>query len=156
MSEANLGPLGMEKQAELCYQDTLKVIADAKQKIFDVTKWIVTLQALVLGLAFSKTSHFSGLIVALPLFIGAMGLALNHAISTELHVHRCTLANLRRTIGGLAYEINRDHVDYFADSIEPKHKNYYRYYRNTSAGILIVASLISFLIVSIHQFFIDS
>jgi hypothetical protein len=95
MNEMQRDILDVSKQAELCYQDSLKVIADAKQKLFDVTKWIVTLQSLILAASFSKEVNFSPFITVLPVFVGLMGLVLNRAISFELQVHRQTLANLR-------------------------------------------------------------
>jgi hypothetical protein len=139
--------LDESRQAELCYQDTLKVIADAKQKLFDVTKWVVTLQSLILGVSFSKETSFSSWIIALPAFVGLMGLFLNYAISIELQVHRGTLAKLRKKIGGLVYDMNKDHVDYFLDDKQPTHKNYYKYYRNANAGIVSLASILAFVVV---------
>lgn len=151
MSEKKREVLDESKQAELSYQDTLKVIADAKQKLFDVTKWVVTLQSLILGVSFSKETNFSSWIIALPVFVGLMGIFLNYAISTELQVHRCTLAKLRKTIGGLIYDMNKDHVDYFLDDKQPTHKNYYTYYKNANAGIVLSASILAFVVVVFQE-----
>lgn len=145
--------LDTPKQAELSYQDTLKVIADAKQKLFDTTKWVVTLQSLILGLSFSKDTNFSQWLVSLPVFVGLMGISLNYAINAELQVHRCTLAKLRHMIGGLIYLANKDHVDYFLDKKPPSHKNYYSYYRNANAGIILAASSLSFLVILFQEAF---
>lgn len=143
--------LETSKQAELSYQDTLKVIADAKQKLFETTKWVVTLQSLILGLSFSKDTNFSQWLVSLPIFVGIMGISLNYAINTELQVHRFTLAKLRNMIGGLIYLANKDHVDYFLEKKPLSHKNYYSYYRNANAGIIFTASSLSFLVILFQE-----
>ena len=136
-----------QKQIELCYQDTLKVIADAKQKLFDITRWIISLHALVLGAVFSKQIDFSWLVLLLPVFIGFAGLYLHHAVQTELTTHRRTLAVIRNKVGGLLYECNKDHVDYFLKQIPPRHQNYYLYYTDRTRLILMAAMVVSLLAV---------
>ena len=144
--------IDIAKQAELCYQDTLKVIADAKQKLFDVTRWIVNLQSLILAASFSKQMEFSQFIIFLPIFVGLIGAVLNITIDYELKTHRKTLALIRKTIGGFAYEINQDQVDYFIGGKRPRHFNYFIYYKYGNIGIVILSSLLTLGLVLLQQF----
>lgn len=140
-----------DKQYELCYQDTLKVISEAKQKLYEVTKWIVTLQTLVVGAAFSNKMDFSESLVVLPLFIGLMGVFLNKSISDELFVHRKTLANIRSEIGGVIYELNKDQVKHFLNGDKPKHVNYFFSYKISNFAIITLSSLVSICMVAFHK-----
>lgn len=143
--------MSLEKQYELCYQDTIKVISEAKQKVYEVTKWIVTLQTLVIGAAFSNKMNFSESLLLLPLFIGLMGAFLNKSISDELNIHRKTLADIRDKIGGVIYEVNKDQVRHFLNGDKPNHKNYFFSYNISNIAIIILSSFISSIIVLFHN-----
>ena len=123
-------------------------IDNRKQKLFDLTKWIITLQSLVLGLSFSKETNFSPMICILPIFIGVIGLSVNFTISKELKAHRETLAKLRHKIGGLVYEMNKDQADYFLHKKKPSHHNYFFSQGLATSVIILLSSLLSILIIT--------
>jgi hypothetical protein len=137
-----------ERQLDWCYHDTLRVISEAKQRLFDVTRWSVTLQALVLGLVFSKDSSLSWWFLLLPVFVGGMSLALNFSLSNELHSHRKTLASIRKTVGGHLYRLNKEQVDYFADGVEPQGRNFYSAYKRSNEWIVGLSALGSLALVT--------
>ncbi|ACM92624.1 hypothetical protein NAMH_1137 [Nautilia profundicola AmH] len=134
-------------QLSLTYQDTIDRIADAKKNLFEITKWIITLNSGVLGLFFSVNKDFSIYFTLLPILIGIIGLLLEYSISYELNVHRKTLANLRKKVGGLIYDINKEQVDLMLKNKKTSHKFYYFFYKFSNFSIIIFSSIITALII---------
>ena len=88
--------IDLNTQVSLMYNDTINCIADAKKKLFDVTRWTVTLNSGVLGIFFSIHTMYSNYLLLIPILIGIFGLMLEYSINYELNVHRKTLALLRK------------------------------------------------------------
>lgn len=96
------------RQYELMFDDLIRTIADRKRTIFDLSRWIVTLQGIVIATAASKEISFSAAFVIAPLLIGMIGLMLHSGLNSELSSHRHALAVLRDRVSGPFAELNAD------------------------------------------------
>lgn len=135
--------ISLEKQAELCYNDTVQAIAKAKQRVFDVSRLVLTLQTAIMGMVFSNQITFSVYLFILPLFVGLFGIFLQYSLNNELRAHRITLARLRKEIGGFVYRLNKDQVEYYLNNEKPSYGNYFRSYECVNYMIIALSSIVT-------------
>ncbi|WP_197917472.1 hypothetical protein [Thiosulfatihalobacter marinus] len=131
-------PLSREKQFELLYWDFVTAIWDRKRSIFDLCRWIVTLQALVVGFVALREVEFEIYFFAVPLLIGGVGLYLLSGFQQELFSHRRTVAEIRHRVGGDFRDITIDHFNVFREG--KKGRDTYWYSIATGHWIIIVVS----------------
>ena len=136
----------LNTQLDISYKDTINVIAKAKDRLFEITKWIITLESGVIGLYFSIKIE-SKIFILLPIFIGIMGLILSYSIAYELNVHRNTLAKIRKEVGGFIYEMNKEQVELVLDKKDTSHKFYYIWYKTSNFLIIILSTILTTIII---------
>ena len=103
-------PLSREKQYELLYWDFVTTIADRKKTIFDLSRWIVTLQGLIVGFVAVQDLQFEGFFFIVPLLIGAVGCLLLSGLDQELSIHRRNIARLQMRVGEDFAELSGEHI----------------------------------------------
>ncbi len=142
----NSNVVSVEKQYELMYTDAVNVSYEVKRAIFELSRWVVTLQGLVIGTSVLEDVAISSIFVAVPILIGVAGLILNIGFQKELNSHRRTLAILRKDIGGAVQQTHAEHINahYFDDR---KVFDYWRIIKSGHMVIILSATLLATLIV---------
>ena len=130
------------KQLELMFQDAITVIADRKLRIFEVSRWMVTLQGLIVGLVATQRDLIGEVAIGMPILIGGMGLWLNRALQGELNSHRKILARIRATVGGDFLKMHRDMVGFWLWNVPAKSAYWQRIDWN-HLGIICISSLLA-------------
>ncbi|MEL7178440.1 MAG: hypothetical protein AAFN63_01295 [Pseudomonadota bacterium] len=138
--------LSREKQFELLYWDFVTTVSDRKKTIFDLSRWIVTLQGLVVGFVALREVEFEVYFFVVPLLIGGVGLLLLSGLQQELFSHRKTVAEIRHRVGGDFLDITSDHVSVFRDGQKGR-DNYWQVIAATHWIIIVVSTAISVLAV---------
>ena len=139
--------VSLEKQYELMYNDAVSVSYEVKRSIFELSRWVVTLQGLVIGGAVLEDVDMSSVFVTVPVLIGLAGLVLNIGFQKELNSHRKTLAILRRDIGGAVTSTHSEHIN--AHLYEKRVIfDYWNIIKSGHIIIILFASLIAVLVVA--------
>lgn len=133
--------LSKEKQFELMYQDMNQTLSDQKRAQFDLTRWLVTLQAAIAGFSFLDGVSLNTWFAIVPLMAGAAALMLNHGFDRELLSHRRCLAEIRRKVGGDFEMIFADMVDRYKDGNKREYGSFFWIIGVSHDLIIIVASL---------------
>ncbi len=141
--------LSREKQYEIMYSDMQMTIADRKSTLFEISRWHVTLQSLIIGFIAYNGENIEKIFIIAPLLVGVMGYILLKAISDELNSHRKTIALLRKNVGDDFYTIHKEMVDYFLEGKTPSATNYWKKIGNSYFWIITISTLASFCSVSL-------
>lgn len=128
------------------YWDFVTAITDRKKAIFDLSRWIVTLQGLVVGFVSLREFEFESYFFVAPLLIGCVGLLLLWGLQQELFSHRRTVAEIRHRVGGDFLEITSDQVNVFREGKTGK-DNYWQVIAASHWIIIMVSTAVSILAV---------
>ena len=140
-STTNGNAVSLEKQYELMYTDAVNVSYEVKRAIFELSRWVVTLQGLVIGAGVLEEVTLSPVFVTVPILIGFAGLLLNVGFQKELNNHRRTLAILRKDIGGAIALTHADHINAHYHN----QRAFFDYWRIIKSGHIVIISLATLL-----------
>lgn len=143
-AEEGGSPLSTEKQFELMFLDVVSVITDRKRTLFELSKWLVTLQGLIVGFAAVKGLAIGPEFLSAPLLIGLVGLLLNVSLSTELAEHRKSLALIREKVGGEFAALHKGFIDHHLGREGVKRrKNYWGNIAVSHKLIILVSTFVA-------------
>ncbi|MEM9436372.1 MAG: hypothetical protein AAGA15_04970 [Pseudomonadota bacterium] len=142
-AEGETSPLSAEKQYELLYWDFVTTIADRKKTIFDLSRWIVTLQGLIVGFVAVQELRFEAVFCVVPLLVGAVGCLLLSGLNQELFIHRKNIAELQYRVGGDFLELSQEHVRTFRDGVKGS-VNYWGLIKASHWIVILGSSVLAF------------
>ncbi|MEM1236877.1 MAG: hypothetical protein AAGI10_07905 [Pseudomonadota bacterium] len=143
---ASTSPLSPEKQYELLYWDFVTTIADRKKTIFDLSRWIVTLQGLIVGFVAVQELRFEAVFCVVPLLIGCVGCLLLSGLNQELYIHRKNIAELQHRVGGDFLELSQEHVAAFRYEAKGP-VNYWGLIKLSHWIVIVGSSVLAFVVV---------
>ena len=145
-SQAQKKRVSTEKQFELMYADVVQVTGEVKRAIFDLVRWVVTLQGLIVGFAVLRDIQVSLHFVWAPVLIGVSSLILLHGFQSELDSHRKTLAILRDEIDDHVGRIHHEHIQTHLHG-NATLRSYWSIIRNGHRLIILGTTIASVLII---------
>ena len=143
--------LSVSKQYEIMYNDLQLTIAERKKTIFDISRWHVTLQCIIIGFAAYNAEKIGKPFIFAPILVGLIGFALYKSVNDELNIHRKTIAELRKNVGGDFYILHKEMVDYFLEGTSPNF-NYWARIKDCFFWVIFISSLGSFFTVFMFLF----
>lgn len=135
--------MASDKQYELMYQDATSVLSDLKRTQFDLVRWLVSLQSLVVGVAFAAADLVVVEMTVVPALIGVAGYYLWYSIATEMYFHRVTLARIRIAVGGDFAEFHKEMIAHYLGKQHDVGVNYWRMMRASQSMIIVAATMIA-------------